>query len=293
MRDDEPGGRTSVLTWLLCAIAAGFILQNVITHLLTNRLLLAEEWGGLTVPELHFHPLAALGLWAVHLFTFGFLHPQTDLLNLLVIGLAIHFIGRQLLPVLGSRAFVGFYFSALIAGGAVWTAVHWTHPGMMLGAAPAVTGLLALYALLYPNLEIRMFILFVPVTVKPKYVALTILCLDLFLCGIYEATGSDTPFGLRPSAQLGGMLAGWLYWKFIHEAGWRTARPSIELPRWIKRSAPVAAAAAPDAVNVGSRENLRAEVDRILDKINSQGFGALTPDEKRLLDEAKDSLSRR
>ena len=40
------------------------------------------------------------------------------------------------------------------------------------------------------------------------------------------------------------------------------------------------------------RETLRAEVDRVLDKINSQGFGALTEEEKRLLDEAKDLLSR-
>jgi hypothetical protein len=37
---------------------------------------------------------------------------------------------------------------------------------------------------------------------------------------------------------------------------------------------------------------LRAEVDRILDKINSEGFGALTAEEKRLLDEARDLLSR-
>mgnify|MGYP006139679347 CR=1 FL=1 len=36
----------------------------------------------------------------------------------------------------------------------------------------------------------------------------------------------------------------------------------------------------------------RTEVDRILDKINSQGFASLTPDEKRVLDDAKDLLSR-
>jgi hypothetical protein len=46
-------------------------------------------------------------------------------------------------------------------------------------------------------------------------------------------------------------------------------------------------------VNVGSRADLKAAVDRILDKINSKGFGALTPEEKRLLDEAKDLLSKR
>jgi len=33
-------------------------------------------------------------------------------------------------------------------------------------------------------------------------------------------------------------------------------------------------------------------VDRILDKINSKGFGALTPEEKRLLDDAREQLSR-
>ncbi|MCC5022360.1 MAG: hypothetical protein J6386_06020 [Candidatus Synoicihabitans palmerolidicus] len=42
-----------------------------------------------------------------------------------------------------------------------------------------------------------------------------------------------------------------------------------------------------------SPQNLRAEVDRILDKINSQGFGALTDDEKQLLDQAKDMLNQR
>ncbi|MEI7438422.1 MAG: DUF6576 domain-containing protein, partial [Thermoleophilia bacterium] len=43
-------------------------------------------------------------------------------------------------------------------------------------------------------------------------------------------------------------------------------------------------------VNLGRKEELRVEVDRILDKINSQGFGALTAEEKRRLDEAKDLL---
>jgi len=61
----------------------------------------------------------------------------------------------------------------------------------------------------------------------------------------------------------------------------------------MKRPARTPLPAAPEPVNVGSREHLRAEVDRILDKINSQGFGALTADEKRILDEARDLLSRR
>ena len=73
--------------------------------------------------------------------------------------------------------------------------------------------------------------------------------------------------------------------------GW--ARSDVELPRWLKRTAKPAAAAPAPKADLGTRENLRAEVDRILDKINSHGFGALTPAEKRVLDEAKEMLSRR
>jgi len=61
----------------------------------------------------------------------------------------------------------------------------------------------------------------------------------------------------------------------------------------MKNSQKSGAAAPSFKVNIGTRENLRAEVDRILDKINSKGFGALTAEEKRLLDEARDLLSRR
>ena len=38
------------------------------------------------------------------------------------------------------------------------------------------------------------------------------------------------------------------------------------------------------------RDDLQREVDRILDKINEKGFGALTSEEKHTLDEAKDVL---
>ena len=39
-------------------------------------------------------------------------------------------------------------------------------------------------------------------------------------------------------------------------------------------------------VDISSEENLRAEVDRILDKVNRQGFYSLTDEEKEILSEA-------
>ena len=56
-------------------------------------------------------------------------------------------------------------------------------------------------------------------------------------------------------------------------------------------NAPRPSAAAPGTY--ASREALRAEVDRILDKISLQGVGALTDAEKRVLDEARQQLSHR
>ena len=43
---------------------------------------------------------------------------------------------------------------------------------------------------------------------------------------------------------------------------------------------------------VAHRENLRAEVDRILDKINSDGFGSLSAAERQILGDARDLLSK-
>ena len=43
-------------------------------------------------------------------------------------------------------------------------------------------------------------------------------------------------------------------------------------------------------MNRKNRDDLQAEVDRILDKINLSGFGSLTEEEKNTLDRAKEIL---
>ncbi|HRG55943.1 MAG TPA: hypothetical protein PLG56_07890, partial [Lacunisphaera sp.] len=82
--------------------------------------------------------------------------------------------------------------------------------------------------------------------------------------------------------------------RFIHAGhGWDRAG-GMSLPGWLRRRPKLPAAKNAPLASAGkSGSQLRAEVDRILDKINSQGFGALTPQEKRVLDEAKDLLSRK
>ena len=125
------------------------------------------------------------------------------------------------------------------------------------------------------------FLLFfvLPVTLKPKYVAIALLVVELLGFVFYEVMRAASPFGsgIGISAHLGGMLAGWIYFRYIHEASWRLPKSSsdIELPRWLRKR-PKAVAPPPVQIDITRREDLRAEVDRILDKINSDGFGALT-----------------
>jgi membrane associated rhomboid family serine protease len=286
MRENPGHEKASVLTWLISATVAGFVLQIVAERVL---------FGPGTVEHLFGLTRGALRsgqIWT--LFTYSFLHDTNNLLHIIGNLLGLYFIGRALQPVLGAVRFLAVYVAAIVIGGAVWAAVNWHLGGMLIGASAGVFGLFTLFACLYPHQPITFLFLFIiPVTMKPKHVAIAAALIDLMGCLFYEVLGASSPFGLAHSAHLGGMAVGYLYHRFVHERNWNWRKsPDIELPRWAKKAAKTAAAAT-FQVNTGTKEDLRAEVDRILDKINSQGFGALTPEEKRILDDAKDLLSRR
>ena len=290
MRDHVGRSRSGVLPWLISLVVAVFVVQN-----LTFRL------PGLGVSLERLLGLSPAGVRAGHvwtLFTYGFLHSTGNLLQVVSYLVVIYLAGREVVPLMGTRRFVGLYASSLVAGGLLWTAVHWNQPDTLVGASAAVWALVVVYACFFPNREVSVLVLFVlPVTFRPKFVALGLLALDL--CGLvfYEILRLPFPFYAAHSAHLGGMAAGWIYYRYVHDSDWsfRSAGAEIELPRWMRQrqASKAAAPAASYTVNLGDRGSLRAEVDRILDKINSQGFASLSADEKRVLDEARDLISRR
>lgn len=65
---------------------------------------------------------------------------------------------------------------------------------------------------------------------------------------------------------------------------------SVEPPNWTKKRTP--ASTGKFKVNVTNRKDLRKEVDRILDKINREGFQSLNDEEKKVLDDAGDLLKK-
>ncbi len=289
MRDDYPREGTSALAWLISSIVAVFVLQKLFAGPLASLDGVLENLLALTVTN-----IKAGKLWT--LLTYSFLH--SGLLHIIGNLLGIYFMGRALQPVLSTKRVMWVYGLAVGLGGLLWLGTHWQSGGMAIGASAGVLGLFTVFACFYPNQPMTFLMFFVlPVTLKPKYVLFTWLGIELMGYFFYEVWGAASPFDtpIAHSAHLGGMLAGWIYYRYLHEATWRfSGKADIELPRWFKKKAKTQPKGAPAyQVDLSRPNELRAEVDRILDKINSQGFGALTPEEKRLLDEAKDILSRR
>jgi membrane associated rhomboid family serine protease len=289
MRDNYPREKTSILIWLISAIAAASLLQFGIHHL----------WPGQTSPfealKLTVDGIRSRHIWI--LLTSSFLHDPEFLFHAGVNLLGLYFIGRELLPVVGSRRFLGLYLGAILTGALAWLAVHWSMGGSYFGATAGVGALLVVFACFYPHrrLDFLLFFLF-PISFKPKHVVIGLVFVELGLLFL-EIRGQPLPrdLAIASSAHLGGMFAGWCYFRYFHDISWHLPAPNeeTELPRWMKRNVknPPAVVTAP--VDTTNPSVVRAEVDRILDKINSDGFNALTADEKRLLDDAKALLSRR
>ena len=288
----------NALIWLIGANVAVFALQHIFRGLFgTNFIIdafvlsLDSVWQG--------------KIWT--LFTYSFLHSESVPLHLIGNMLGVFFLGRALLPELGAKRFMQLYFGSVLIGGLLWlfsttlSQIGASGPAAfaspkVLGASGAVFGLLTMFACLYPNREIQVLLMFIiPVRVKPKTLAFIALGFSVFAFLFYELLGNSTT---AHSAHLGGMLGGWLFFRYVHRPGY--SRPaegiSIKMPSWFKRkkASKSAESSYNYKVNISQKPaDLKAEVDRILDKINSQGFGSLSPREKEILDQAGDLLKRR
>jgi len=283
-------GKTSMVTILLVVTIGVFVLQNVIHVALPGKGDFLWEWFALS--GAHFQQLK---VWTV--LSYAFLHSTHSLIHILGNMLGLFFIGRILEPIIGRQRFLQFYLGSAVVSGLVYLAFHFSGANPVVGASGAVFAMLAFFCLLRPDQPITLLLFFVlPVTMKPKWVFWGALGISVFGLLFYELrnTGGTRP-GIAHSAHLGGMLAGILYYRFIHHASKPFARPSakpsVELPDWFKAKKQ----AKRDygyQVNRTNRDDVQKEVDRILDKINSSGFGSLTDEEKATLDRARDILSK-
>ena len=150
-----------------------------------------------------------------------FMHA--DLGHLAFNMLTLFFLGTWVERVWGMRRFLFFY---LFAGlGAALTHLIFMYYEVnylgatsainipVLGASGAVYGVLVAFAVLFPNH--RLMLLFPPIPIKAKYLALGLIAIDLF-SGL-----SNTGSNIAHFAHLGGALFGYLLIRYWYKFGSR------------------------------------------------------------------------
>ena len=294
MRQTYPGAEPKISPTVinLIFITVGvFILQQVMNVFFPamsgkeNRLM--SDWFALSGQSFR-----ELKVWTI--LSYSFLHSTAGFFHIFGNMLGLFFLGRIIEPLIGKERFLGLYLGGALIGGLVYLFFHFSDSGPVIGASAAVMAILALFCLLYPERPITLLLFFIlPVTVKPKWVFWGSLVISIGGILFYELPGQSY---VAHSAHLGGMLAGIFYFRYMHDRPnpfFSSGKPyaSVEQPAWYKRRKKKEPG--PNyKVNRTERDNLQREVDEILDKINSTGFGSLTEYEKQTLDRAKDILSR-
>lgn len=224
--------------------------------------------------------LLEMKIWGLLSYAFAHESPLHIICNLLIIFMA----GRVLEPELGSAKFVWSCVFTALGGAAFFLLFHILGPGtQIIGASAVAIGLMTIFCLARPDEPVTFLVFFVlPISVRPRILIVILAAIELIMLTA-ELQGYS---GVASSAHLGGMLAGWLYYRKAI-----AGRPFF--PFLARRKAARKVASAPRyTVNITSRDSVRGEVDRILDKINSQGFGSLTEEERNTLDKAKDILNK-
>jgi membrane associated rhomboid family serine protease len=216
-------------------------------------------------------------------FTYMFVHD--GFFHLLFNMLALFFFGPPLEERWGGTAFLKFY---LLTGfsGAILSLFFPNYP--IVGASGAIYGVMVAFALYWPDNPIYIWGIF---PVKAKW-------LVGFLVGFsLIASIGGTGSGVAHLAHLGGAISAFLYLRSRWAPGaWGAtpkARPSRRPRQWnvfssAKEEKP-AEPSRPKRSPVRSASEIGRsldEVDRILDKISSEGLSSLTAEERRMLDEA-------
>ncbi len=288
MRDPSPPSSRPMVFWLIGTLVAAFVLQQIPAIWFNSSI--ARDFGTLSS-----HGIKSGFVWT--LLTYGLLHG--NLFHLLGNCLMLFFLGRQLESDIGSKRLLHLALYGTLGGAIGWLAVNiLREDASMLGASAAAMSMLTVFACMHPRQNITLLLFFIiPVTLQPIWLLWIFGGIDVLGLLFSEIPGGRYATEIAHSAHLGGIAAGWLYYKLVVSRG--SERPlwgqtqEVEAPGWFKKAKSTGLTKARYKVDVQTTDDLRAEVDRILDKINSEGFGALTPDEKARLDEARDLLSRR
>ncbi len=253
------------------------IIANAVVLLLMRTIFISPALAD----ALAFSPAGALRHpWTFFSYMFvhaGLLHLLGNMLMLFVFGTAVE-------SRMGSRAFI-LYYLMCGAGAAVFSlglsGIMQVSP--FVGASGAVLGVAFAFAMYWPDAELIVFP--IPVPLRAKTLVALLVGLDVLF---YFLTPGD---GIAHLAHVGGVAFGFLFFRMQGLSRRSPHPPPRAVERVVmvqsgaaepERRTPVTPARARRRVEA---DPVAAEVDRVLDKISEKGIASLTPAERRFLDE--------
>src|SRR5882672_4115677 len=287
MRRPSFSGRSATVTILIINVVA-FVLQ--ILHYGYPPVPRGNDYLALSVEGLR-HGY----VW--QLLTFQFMHG--NFIHLLLNCWAIFVFGREVEDALGRRSFFTLYFSSGVIGGllqalaGVLLGGHFA--GTVVGASAGVFGLIAAFAVLYPERPLMMLLFFIiPISMRAKFL--------LLISGLAALFGIAFPSdNIAHAAHLGGMLCGIIFVRYAIHWHWRwprlrrTTRPPLRRLVRVPSQKSVFWGQTKDDMpqDLPPAEFLSKEVDPILDKISAHGIQSLTDRERRILEAAREKMGKR
>ena len=271
-----------------------------------------EEFGGvsefdnLPIPVRNFGTVSTVQKWfeldsqkflkgqVWRVVTCGFCHDRNSIWHLLMNMLFLYWFGSRLEYRYGSKEFAAFYFVSLLISSLFYIGLDLYTKTMVpaIGASGAIWGVVALYALHYPYETIRINFLF---PIQIRYMALIYFLFDLH--PVLLALSGDRIFsGVGHAAHVGGVVFGFVYWRY----GWQLTplvdRFTGQKPRWANAKPRSNAQARVIPMNGPFKkfaEEDSAKMDSILEKISSHGRESLTEHEEKFLLEQSNRIRNR
>ena len=259
------------------------IIANAVVLLLLETVFTSEA----AFRALAFDPASALGRpWTF--LTYMFVHA--DLLHLLANSLGIWMLGSAVEQRLGGEKFLLYYLYCGV--GAAFFALLLSKFAVVppfVGASGAVLGLAVALAILFPDAE--MIIFPIPIPMKARTFAILLVAFNAIMALPFLRGSSNIAY----EAHLGGALFGYLFFR-LQSFGPESNLPRrpVQRPVMVQpgaaqaertRRVPATASTASVPSRGGEVDPVAREMDRVLDKISAEGLASLTPDERRFLDD--------
>jgi len=288
LRDDDNGygqqpaaAPMSIVTKIIIATGAVFVLQ-VLSAGRNGDVSFFDKW----------FVLQSDGLFSGHfwkLLSYAFLHDTGNLLHIVMNMLILFMMGRAVVPVTGEREFLWFYCAAAIFAG-ICSVCFYRFMGIdpnIVGASGAVLATFTLFALHYPRQKLYIFGI-VPVEARWLLVAYVLYDAVPVMQSVYN--GQMGASRVAHSAHLGGLLFGWLYfrWNMRFSTWWdQFARRTSSTVKAKKTGLRVY------NPKVQPESDLSGRVDEILAKISEHGESCLTDRERRILRQASEQMKKK